>query len=333
MSLTPWLERVGTETWPHRRKKAERYLRRRGERVRELQDEGAPTVRIAETQRWYLYRARAQYLRMDRVESCGTEVLEFTCENCARKHERPARCRVHLLCIKCRGYVASEKQKRFLAARAVVMADAGKRGLFFQRRRGGRWTEKLLSLTAPHLPTDTIATRIERVFCAWRAFLKILNTHLRAVDAHQSARWFRVVEWTLGTDELGHPHLHIWLFCPFLEVETLRLWWARALAACGCAVARPVIDVRLVDDALGAARELIKYLCKDIDANGDKVAPSVFAQVYCTLDQHRLTQASTRFMALAERQPARCECGGSLGQPKRIRAASPPTAAQTDEVD
>lgn len=325
MPIDPWLEKIGSATWPHRRGKAEEYMCRARERAATLRAEGASSVDVREARRWYTQRARGQYLRIDRVETCGAEALEFTCGACGKKHERPARCRVHLLCVACRSVVATEKRVRFLAARETVLLAARRRGLLAQIRRGGRWTEKLLTLTAPHVREDTIARRIERIFSAWTAFLKIFNAHLRAIGGHASARWFRVVEWTIGHDALGHPHLHVWLFCPFLDVDQVRVWWARALAGCGCPIDHPVIDIRVVDDDEGIARELIKYLCKDIDAQGDKVPPEAFAVVYATLDKHRLTQASAGFMALAGRQPRRCECGEPFGRPKRRRAAAAPT--------
>jgi hypothetical protein len=76
------------------------------------------------------------------------------------------------------------------------------------------------------------------------------------------------------------------------------------------------------------AAELIKYLTKDIAANGAQLPAALYAQVIIALDAHRQTQASRGFMARAKRTAPPCEnCSSPL--PKRVRrkpaAKSPPT--------
>jgi hypothetical protein len=65
-------------------------------------------------------------------------------------------------------------------------------------------------------------------------------------------------------------------------------------------------------------------MTKDIDANGDKIPPSIYAELYKSLDDRRLTQGSRGFMALANRERPRCECGSSL--PRLIRVGPPSDA-------
>lgn len=203
------------------------------------------------------------------------------------------------------------------------MTLAEVKGLLRIDRRGGRWSEKLLTLTAPHVVGDTVGERIARVLSAWRLFLKRLNAFLRSIAAHTSSAWFRVFEWTPGNDGKGHPHLHVWFFGPFLEQPMLRDWWATALG-----VEDAIVDIKEVHDSRGAAQELIKYLTKDIDANGDKIAAELYAEVYMALDEKRLTQASRGFMRLAGTGPLPCECGAAL--PKRVRRARPGIAKKPE---
>ncbi len=216
--------------------------------------------------RWYDSRARGQRTRIDKVKDCGAEVLELTCTTCKKVHERPSGCRVGILCLKCRGKIAQIKRAVFRLARADVLDEARRRGLLFKfRPKGGPYGEKFLTLTAPHVPGDSITTRIGRVFEAWPIFLKRLNTCFRE-NVIKSAEWFRVFEWTPGGDERGHPHIHLWVFSPFLPVAQLREWWSSALREVGCPLAADqsaIVHIEQITDADGGARELIKYLTKD----------------------------------------------------------------------
>jgi hypothetical protein len=183
-----------------------------------------------------------------------------------------------------------------------------------------------LTLTAPHVRTDTLHGRVERIFDSWKLFLKQFNAWLRSIDAHRSSAWFRVFEWTIGDDGIGHPHLHVWLLCPFVPRDYVPQWWTTALRAAGCPnYVQPIRpDLHEVYSENGAASELIKYMTKDIDANGDKIPPSIYAELYKSLDDRRLTQGSRGFMALANRERPRCECGSSL--PRLIRVGTPSDA-------
>jgi len=205
----------------------------------------------------------------------------------------------------------------------VTIADAASRGLLRDNRRGGRWSEKFLTLTAPHFPHHSITERIRIVLDAWSRFLRRLNDFWKAQDA-RSVQWFRVFEWTPGcSDDFGHPHLHLWLLSPYLPQQDLEAWWRQSLAAeyRGETVDRVVVHINEVSGE-GAEHELIKYLTKDITSNGEKIAPELYAEVYTALDGHRVTQASSGFMGKGKARQNACECGCSF--PRRVRKQTKP---------
>ena len=312
----------------HRKRLANAFRTKARRRRAQSRNSGYTERRVAEDCKWYEDRAKAQDTRITRVLECGASVLEFACPECGLMHERAQGCGADLYCASCRKTTANEKRCRFLAARDAVVAEARTLGLLLPHRRGGPYGDKFLTLTIPHLAQDTVGTRIQRLQLAWPPFLKLLNAHLRErVIRH--VEWFRVIEWTIGkADQLGNPHLHLWLFAPYLDRELLVNLWRQALLRAGCPpdkCLRPVLDIRAMRDAHTGAQELIKYLTKDITAGGEKLPPELYAQVIAALEGSRQTQASRGFMARAAASAPPCECGSPL--PKRIRLkkpASPP---------
>jgi hypothetical protein len=149
-----------------------------------------------------------------------------------------------------------------------------------------------------------------------------------------SAEWFRAFEWTCGeSDDAGHPHLHVWIFSPFLPAEELRDWWCVSLIEAGCPpdlAARRIVDLSEVHGPDGAQRELIKSLTKDVTSAGQQLAPEQYAEVYKALDGRRVLQASKGFMGLAKRHENACDCGATL--PKRVRCISAKEAPGTGMV-
>jgi hypothetical protein len=83
------------------------------------------------------------------------------------------------------------------------LLDARKLGLLHPARPGGRFTEKLLTLTAPHRG-DTGA-RLEWIARAVPRFMRMLRARWKTLGIDQFCKWFRVYEWTPGTDGKGHP--------------------------------------------------------------------------------------------------------------------------------
>jgi hypothetical protein len=205
--------------------------------------------------------------------------------------------------------------------------------LFWPGRRGGRWTEKLLTLTLPHLPEHAARQRIDAAFRALFLFLKALKKWLRALPEFRLVAWFRTFEWTPGSDGQGHPHFHFWILCPYLDAEFLRHAWAQALRTAGFpreSVEHVILDLRQVHDGNGAANEVIKYLTKDILPDRKFVDADVFAVVYEALDTRRSTQASSGFFRGVDCR-AECECG-AIGKFKRTttQPTPRPPAAPTD---
>jgi hypothetical protein len=172
----------------------------------------------------------------------------------------------------------------------------------------------------PHLVHDTVRSRIQRLLTAWPRFLKALNVRFRE-HGIRSVEWFRVVEWTPGhADLLGNPHLHLWVFSPYLDQGMLRDAWRAALLTAGCgseACANPIVHIVAMKDPRAGALELIKYLTKDITAKGERLDPELYAEVYKALDGRRQTQASKGFMARANSAAPACECGSTL--PRRVQ--------------
>jgi len=162
------------------------------------------------------------------------------------------------------------------------------------------------------VPGDTVTARILRVLNAWKHFVRMFQKWQREKKL-KSVEWLRVFEWTPGEDDgRGHPHLHIWIFSQYLEQGLLSEWWLAALHREGCSTNIAIVDIRSVNDPQAISSELIKYLTKDIDAQGDKISPELYAEVYSALDGRRALQASRGFMRLAERQLPACECGEDI---------------------
>lgn len=317
--MTSWLREVGDHTHAHRVARARELVVRRVEVCSSMRRKGYGETTIQQKARWYDSRARGHRERISRVEACQTELLSVSCQCCGVTREFSVGCRSWMLCLRCRGATAAELRARFLAARAAVVERAAARGLLRAARRGGRWGERFLTLTLPHTEAS-IDERIGSAFRAWPAFLKLFNAYLRERDL-RSVEWFRVFEWTPGSDGLGHPHFHLWIFSPFIDVEWVRDGWRRALQSVGAAVGEHlIVDLRAVHEPREAANELIKYMLKDITADGAKLEPALFARVFAALAKRRMRQASRGFMALSEKVKPCCECGALL--PKRVRLAS-----------
>jgi hypothetical protein len=198
-------------------------------------------------------------------------------------------------------------------ARDAAVTAAELRGLLGPNRPGGAWSEKFLTLTVPHLAVHGVEQRIELVLAAWARFLRRMNRWLRSVAAARSAHWFRVFEWTPGNDGCGHPHFHLWMLCPYLDVEHIRAWWGEALLGAGFPehLDRPIVHIEACRAGRGIDDYLLKYLTKDTDESGNRVDAHVYAAVYRAVDGKRLVQSSRGLMSLAEREPRRCGCGSA----------------------
>jgi hypothetical protein len=211
-----------------------------------------PVLRVG---KWHLQRARGQRERFERASNCEADyAVTVHCSHCGRTDNRAARCRAALVCVSCRGKIASEKRARLSVNRRRAIDLCAKAGLLRHNRRGGAWSEKLITLTAPHFKELGVRARIDFVRSAWRYFRKSWGAWLEEHPSagahadergHSLARWFRNIEWTTGADEapgeeLGHPHIHMWFLGPYLagakaseageRQNLIQNFWAAALA-------------------------------------------------------------------------------------------------------
>jgi hypothetical protein len=255
-----WAREVEELTKPYREKKAA-ALSQKARELRQEQAEHVAGVELANRYRaelaeargvfptldapvpsmvgvglWHQQRARGARERFQRMQECQqVEAIDIKCERCGTAATRGARCRTALVCLSCRGKISFEKRAKLGVNRAAAIGLCHKRGLFLARREG-RWSEKLVTLTAPHFAELDVVQRVELVRRAWGHFAPGLNRWLklhpdasRFVDRQGNglARWYRNLEWTTG-DELtversfgdgssyGHPHVHMWFLGPWL---------------------------------------------------------------------------------------------------------------------
>ena len=259
--------------------------------------------------RWYRWRARGQRERFETARACGdgSRVLEVLCTGCGSMHKRVMSCGHGRLCFPCRAKKIRARRGRIARAREVALERAWDAGRLLKKRRGGAHSEKLLVLTLPHLDEHDVRARIELAFAALPFFIKSLNAHLR--ERNEPVDWLRTFEWTLGGDGRGHPHFNFWMLGPFIEHAFLVEWWREALVRAGfpeSELATLVVHFNRDPSGERLVSELIKYVIKDIIADGEQVPAETYAEVYESLEGRRIEQGSFRFVGLGE-QDVRCE--------------------------
>ncbi len=356
--LEVWLRELAERTWHHRETVARDHDRKALLRERAARLAGLSELVAAERGAWHRKRARGQRERFLRADDClagASSRLVISCGECGCFFETAQGCQAALACASCRNARVCAKRGRLSKAMTEALRRAGARGHLDPARPGGRWSEKLFTLTIPHIDppgtsdasdTDTlIAGRIRLVLGAWRRFRKTLSAWLLAqgrgtiaVDSERNPEvpgvWTRSLEWTPASDGLGHPHMHAWFFGPFLPVDELRRWWGGALERQGVhagELAELVVDIREVRGAAGvAALEVVKYITKDL-VPGGRLAPELYAPVYAAIDGRRVTQSTSGLMGLADADGRGAACGecGAVGKMKAriIRAAQEGEAA------
>jgi hypothetical protein len=323
---------------------------------------------------WHRRRAKGQRQRFARVRECATRVLLAQCRECGDVRDPIVEtCDVRRACRRCADLAGLRNRARFGRARGRLYEEAERRGLYYPRRRGGAWSEKMLTLTAPHWsrtapltlpgvvdtrppgkhdhhPTD-VEARVAALFEAWTHFNRRWREHWKAAFEGMKNPPRVVVhrnfEWTPGDDGQGHPHFHVWLFCPWVPAVLVSQWWADSLRAAGVPlpegeIARVKIqrfeslDGREVRELMkGRGREALRLsrLVRKGAAEGGSLehapanavdycagwsAPeslegcpaSVHAALYRAIEPHRMTQASRGFFEGEE--DAECsECGST----------------------
>lgn len=230
------------------------------------------------TRKWHEGRERGQRYRFDKVRTCGVRMMIAACGHCGEDRKPvPEGCGVRRVCKRCDTVGAVQRRARFGRARGRCFVDGHRYGLTRHKRKGGRYTEKMLTLTVPHVALETagglvreqardeVHGRILALWLAWPRFLRKVNRHFRE-RYEDFVTYHRAFEWTPAVDGQGHPHFHVYLWSPWIDVALLRAWWAEALRAVGWPVKRDDegadvvrIDLRMLRQFdLRAVRELMK---------------------------------------------------------------------------
>jgi len=205
-------------------------------------------------------------------------------------------------------------------------------------------------LVAQHAPRDTLHARVIALWLAWPRLWRSVKRHMRARD-EQHVTYHRSFEWTPASDGFGHPHFHVYLWCPFIDARIVRAWWGEALAAVGWPIERDAednydvrVDLRMLRGFdVGAVRELLKGGRRQaltlsrveikkgrgrasgpgLDAFdyaegwtlsdvAELVSVETQARLYMALEARRLTQASSGFFE-ADESPRCAVCCASGG--------------------
>lgn len=304
---------------------------------------------------WHTSRAKGKRYMFQNIATCGQgSTLELVCRNssCGERFTLPLGCGAAFFCPACRKRRAAAFRVDFQRKQLGLVAAANRAGLthrFRRRAAGGRFAERLVTLTVPHTdergtPLD-VGERIDVLVATWERFWRLFRDELRGklrgfqsgITIHNSREGLpmprgkapprdelslfelvsslRVLEWTPGGDGQGHPHMHVWLFSPFIERARIASLWSRAHSevTAPSEVSRLlVVDVRAAHECEGGiANELVKYLTKDWQVTSDgvaRVSPEVFAQVYAKLDGKRLRQSSAGLAHWAVAKDKSCPC-------------------------
>jgi hypothetical protein len=307
---------------------------------------------------WHWGRGRGQVRRFGSAAECGTGKISALCSGCGIVHEHAIHCGLGVICVPCRARKAKHRNRRFAAAQKAEQLRARQRALYRHKRRGGRWGERFVTLTIPHVSGDrwedeaegvgTVGARVRLLFSAWRAFSLRLQGWGRKIARRDGQRiaWYRAFEWTLGADEKGHPHFHLWLHSPILPEADVAKWWAAALTGAGCPVSpeRVIVSVRgaradvhreltkgtMQLEAEPGGGSMVRYIegwsIRDVDDNGRRVSPEVAAALYAALDGRRLVQTSR---GLLEPRAAGCRLCHALRAACVTVTRPPPTAPPT----
>jgi hypothetical protein len=305
---------------------------------------------------WHTSRARGKRRLFEKLAECGSDgrSLELVCRNsaCGEKFSVPVGCGAAFFCPACRKRRAAAFRVDFQRKQLGLVSVASRAGLtqrFRRRAVGGRFGERLVTLTVPH--TDErgtplgVSERITVLRATWERFWRLFRDDLRGrlrglqsgitldntevglpmprgksaprseLALFELVSSLRVLEWTPGSDGMGHPHFHVWLFSPFIDRARLASLWSRAYAETTGATELCrllIVDVRAPHECDGGlANELVKYLTKDWQVTSDgveRVRPEVFAQVYATLDGTRLRQSSQGLAHWAVARDKSCPC-------------------------
>lgn len=353
------------------------------------------------TEKWHAQRATGQRFRFKNLESCGVRMRTTMCGMCGNETTRkavPDGCGIARLCATCSLNKAKSRRARFGRARGRCIVNSPKK-VHRKKRRGGAYSERMLTVTIPHFTRDemvsrveeleaiagdyeecpsmrkrcartaeaarkllskcptTIHARVQTAWDAWPIFVRKLTQHWKengeTLDGTPRSplipKLHRAAEWTLGHDGQGHPHFHVWVWSPFLDLAVVKAMWTESLFAVGlppCSIRtedkRAVVNLKQIykfDNAMAAellkggrreALELSRLRFVDGPSRGgedvfsysegwtikevlDVAVPETVAALYEVLEGKRLTQASRGFF---EEEPVKicpwCYAGRDL---------------------
>lgn len=202
-------------------------------------------VSVAEAMRltaeWHEKRAQGQRNRMTTVAECGQNRVHVDCLECGEAMELPAWCGVARLCQGCAIRGTWRHRAKTKKARESLLHDAA-RAHMYNARRGGRFSERHIVLTVPHVvmgisgerhrnvaacrdagdepdEPETARFRVQVHHAAWRRFSILFQGYRRRCLRPSERPFFaycRASEWTPGADGMGHPHTHMWNHGPFV---------------------------------------------------------------------------------------------------------------------
>lgn len=215
--------------------------------------------------KWHADRGKGQLRRFPNVNNCGTAVMKRHCGTCGHEYrEVPQHCGVRRVCQVCDVSGAAKRRAKFGRGRGRALLSGMRYGLTRHNRKGGRFSEKMLTLTIPQpltleelpdgvvkeIARDMVDARCKALWLAYPLLMRRVRAYFKKREPAHYARiqWHRAFEWTPSRDGSGHPHFHIYFFAPFIDAKLIRAWWGEALFDVGWPVrfdAEDLPDVRV----------------------------------------------------------------------------------------
>lgn len=257
--------------------------------------------------RWYEGRAEALASSWtSRAVACGTErVLELTCHGCGSVRTRPVMCGLRHWCSEC----ARIRSRREFKRLAPALGARARQERVAWLKAGRPWRRapqlRLLTLTIRHL--GTLEETRERIAKAWPKWRRWLRKEIGYAPSYCAS-------WEVTDSDGGHPHLHVCIVLPFLDIARASAAWVTATRG---AAEGQGLDLRTVGTTT-AARYVSAYVTAS--ALDPATAPEVAAAWVRTTYGRRLVSTSRGFW-LPDARGQRCDCGSCEPPSAAIRPA------------
>ncbi len=143
---------------------AEHPCRGRNGPLKETHAERAGLRELSSRATWHLRRANGQRSRHANLKGCGGQIIATRCACGERGIARPQGCGIYRACASCAERKSRKQRARFGRARGRVLLSAvqnvpGRGALAGARarwRKGGRYTDKMITLTIPHFDVAAV---------------------------------------------------------------------------------------------------------------------------------------------------------------------------------